>query len=594
MTNDSQAREPSLRLPHNRLHSRLTVGSITYVEVCDKFGGLILNISEGGIAVQMAEKLSGSVFARMRFQLRKSDEWIEAAGKVAWERASTKEAGIKFINLSEQARNQIKKWILAEASVQELPKLHGRFDVVRESNRATNEPVQQNEKKVAPSQADAESDEALKVARLRAAMSGGTPNPHGIPNRTREVPNPALSSAANFNNAPQPGPRNRRGASYSAPNSRIDKAALNDQLRARLNFEEPPARSLPRLLIGAVIAIGLAALILLGPVNLKTALTRLIAPQETASTATPSASRPAETSPKAASDLPVQQPAHANPASNLPTDQPAHANPGSNLPTDQPATANPGSNLPTGQPATANPGSNLPTGQPATANPGSNLPTGQPAAPPNPASGDKPENSSQPETDTPVSYAESTADAPASHGSAVRRGSQASSSKISAHDLAEILAGQQRELARQRASVAPSARTSPRAAGVAVTATMAGTVEASSRFHAIRVPDELKSQAQAGENLEVGQLISSRVPAYPPDAARQGIQGVVRLRAVVDRSGAVRVVSVLSGPAALAQPSIEAARQWRFAQTLLAGEPMESEEDITFVFTLPDESASTR
>ncbi|MGA8144147.1 MAG: TonB family protein [Candidatus Acidiferrales bacterium] len=566
MTNDSQAREPSLRLPHNRLHSRLTVGSITYVEVCDKFGGLILNISEGGIAVQMAEKLSGSVFARMRFQLRKSDEWIEAAGKVAWERASTKEAGIKFINLSEQARNQIKKWILAEASVQELPKLHGRFDVVRESNRATNEPVQQNEKKVAPSQADAESDEALKVARLRAAMSGGTPNPHGIPNRTREVPNPALSSAANFNNAPQPGPRNRRGASYSAPNSRIDKAALNDQLRARLNFEEPPARSLPRLLIGAVIAIGLAALILLGPVNLKTALTRLIAPQETASTATPSASRPAETSPKAASDLPVQQPAHANPASNLPTDQPAHANPGSNLPTDQPATANPGSNLP----------------------------TGQPAAPPNPASGDKPENSSQPETDTPVSYAESTADAPASHGSAVRRGSQASSSKISAHDLAEILAGQQRELARQRASVAPSARTSPRAAGVAVTATMAGTVEASSRFHAIRVPDELKSQAQAGENLEVGQLISSRVPAYPPDAARQGIQGVVRLRAVVDRSGAVRVVSVLSGPAALAQPSIEAARQWRFAQTLLAGEPMESEEDITFVFTLPDESASTR
>jgi hypothetical protein len=63
---------------------------------------------------------------------------------------------------------------------------------------------------------------------------------------------------------------------------------------------------------------------------------------------------------------------------------------------------------------------------------------------------------------------------------------------------------------------------------------------------------------------------------------------------VVDLSGAVETVGVISGPPALIQPSIEAAQQWRFGQTLFRSKPIETEEDISFVFTLPDESANLR
>jgi len=77
-----------------RIHARIPLRAIAYVELGQENGGLILNLSEGGIAVQAGEILAGVTFQKMRFRLSESDKWIEVGGKVMWEGPSRKEAGI--------------------------------------------------------------------------------------------------------------------------------------------------------------------------------------------------------------------------------------------------------------------------------------------------------------------------------------------------------------------------------------------------------------------------------------------------------------------------------------------------------------------
>jgi periplasmic protein TonB len=89
-------------------------------------------------------------------------------------------------------------------------------------------------------------------------------------------------------------------------------------------------------------------------------------------------------------------------------------------------------------------------------------------------------------------------------------------------------------------------------------------------------------------NLGVGQLLSSYSysPAYPVEAARQGIQGTVKLDVTVSTDGTVRSIRVLSGPAMLSSAAVSAVHDWRYAETFFAGEPIETQQYVTMVFRL--------
>jgi protein TonB len=114
-----------------------------------------------------------------------------------------------------------------------------------------------------------------------------------------------------------------------------------------------------------------------------------------------------------------------------------------------------------------------------------------------------------------------------------------------------------------------------------------GSVGATSQFHAIRIPPELRTKgAQLGGNLQLGQMLSSYSPSYPLDAARQGVEGIVKLDAIVAPDGTVENVQVLSGPAMLTGVSVAAVKQWRYGQTLLGGRPIGAEQYVTLVFRL--------
>jgi hypothetical protein len=48
----------------------------------------------------------------------------------------------------------------------------------------------------------------------------------------------------------------------------------------------------------------------------------------------------------------------------------------------------------------------------------------------------------------------------------------------------------------------------------------------------------------------------------------------------------------MSGPALLAKAATSAVREWRYSQTLLGGQPVETEQDIVVKFRLENASIS--
>jgi hypothetical protein len=94
-----------------RLHRRLDDQRASLVELGAYNSGIILNISEGGMGVLVAEDLNGHGIGTLRFQAPEFEHWIETAAEIAWISESRKQAGICFTGLSEAARTQLRAGI---------------------------------------------------------------------------------------------------------------------------------------------------------------------------------------------------------------------------------------------------------------------------------------------------------------------------------------------------------------------------------------------------------------------------------------------------------------------------------------------------
>ena len=120
-------------LPDRRRQPRIRLQSLAYLQLDSENAGVIVNISEGGFAFQTAEIITGLVFPRMRFRLPKSNKWLEVSGKLIWEGGSRTEAGVQFIDLSEDAQQQIRSWTDAATLHPDQSREPGRFKIVWEA-----------------------------------------------------------------------------------------------------------------------------------------------------------------------------------------------------------------------------------------------------------------------------------------------------------------------------------------------------------------------------------------------------------------------------------------------------------------------------
>src|SRR6266852_6485158 len=110
----------SLVTTERRQYPRHQAKSLAYLDIGPDNGGIVLNLSEGGIAVQAAGPLSDEPLVGLRIQLPKSVKKLEASGKIAWTSESKKEAGLEFVDLPEATRLQIRDWLSLESPPQEL------------------------------------------------------------------------------------------------------------------------------------------------------------------------------------------------------------------------------------------------------------------------------------------------------------------------------------------------------------------------------------------------------------------------------------------------------------------------------------------
>jgi PilZ domain/SPOR domain len=94
-------------MPDRRKYARERI-RFAYLDFGDGDGAAILDVSEGGLAVQSIRRLDKRSFSRVRFRLSKTARWVEASGKIVWMNHSKKIAGIEFVRISHEARNQLR------------------------------------------------------------------------------------------------------------------------------------------------------------------------------------------------------------------------------------------------------------------------------------------------------------------------------------------------------------------------------------------------------------------------------------------------------------------------------------------------------
>jgi TonB family protein len=93
----------------------------------------------------------------------------------------------------------------------------------------------------------------------------------------------------------------------------------------------------------------------------------------------------------------------------------------------------------------------------------------------------------------------------------------------------------------------------------------------------VRVPEEVMRQMR-----------TTKVDAaYPPDALKARIQGLVVLRVQITKSGDVEQVQVLGGHPMLTSAAVEAVKQWKYKPYLLNAEPCRVDTAVGLNFTLP-------
>jgi TonB family protein len=93
-------------------------------------------------------------------------------------------------------------------------------------------------------------------------------------------------------------------------------------------------------------------------------------------------------------------------------------------------------------------------------------------------------------------------------------------------------------------------------------------------------------------DAQVAKMIDRAEPEYPPLARQTRVQGTVHLHAIIGKDGGVKELEVISGHPLLIQSAMDAVRKWRYAPTILNGQPVEVDTTVDVIFIL-EEKGST-
>src|SRR5476649_2395215 len=100
-------------LQQQRRYERQLVRPRPYVAVNgSSSGGMLYDVSEGGMAVDILGPRPTSDNVLLNFDLTEIGEHFEAKGQITWAREPENRVGFKFVDLSEEAHRKIKLWLI--------------------------------------------------------------------------------------------------------------------------------------------------------------------------------------------------------------------------------------------------------------------------------------------------------------------------------------------------------------------------------------------------------------------------------------------------------------------------------------------------
>ncbi len=89
-----------------------------------------------------------------------------------------------------------------------------------------------------------------------------------------------------------------------------------------------------------------------------------------------------------------------------------------------------------------------------------------------------------------------------------------------------------------------------------------------------------------GGDVKQAKLISSVPPVYPAMAKAQHLSGNVTVDALIDATGRVTTMKVVSGPSLLQQAAMDALKQWKYQPAMLDGKAVPMHLSVTIQFHL--------
>jgi TonB family protein len=97
---------------------------------------------------------------------------------------------------------------------------------------------------------------------------------------------------------------------------------------------------------------------------------------------------------------------------------------------------------------------------------------------------------------------------------------------------------------------------------------------------------EVSKQVRVPQGMSTGLLVKKVTPVYPQEAKQAHIQGTVRLRAVINKTGDIADLEVMDGPIELVVSAVNAVRKWKYRPYLLNGEPVAVQTEIVVNYAL--------
>lgn len=109
--------------------------------------------------------------------------------------------------------------------------------------------------------------------------------------------------------------------------------------------------------------------------------------------------------------------------------------------------------------------------------------------------------------------------------------------------------------------------------------------------HPVKPPIESNSQPRKPErvritSIEPAMLIRRIEPVYPPLAHQLRHEGRVVVHAIIGTDGTIQSMQVLVGDPLLVRSTLDAVGQWRYKPTILNGQAVEVDTEITVNYTL--------